>query len=121
MFSIGIDIIEVARIEATEKKFGQRFLARVFTEGEISFCEKRKDRYESYAARFACKEAILKAIGTGKSSGIRWKDMEIIDDGHHAPVVKLRRRVKKIVGSKKITLSLSHIKEYAVAVALLNK
>lgn len=121
MFSIGIDIIEVARIESAEKKFGRRFLNRVFTDEEISFCEKRKNRYESYAARFACKEAILKAIGTGKSLGIRWKDMEIIDDGHHAPVVKLGGKVKKIVGSKKIILSLSNIKEYAVAVALLNE
>lgn len=121
MFSIGIDIIEVARIEATEKKFGQRFLDRVFTDREISFCEKRKNRCEAYAARFACKEAILKAIGTGKSPGIRWKDMEIIDDGHHAPIVKLKGKVREIVGSNKIILSLSHIKEYAVAVALLNK
>jgi len=118
MLSVGIDIVETARIGATIERFKGRFLRRVFTEEETEFCDGRPNRIQSYAARFAAKEAILKALGTGKSQGIRWRDMEIIDDEHSRPAVRLHGRVKELV-SGEVHLSLSHTSSSAVAVCII--
>jgi holo-[acyl-carrier protein] synthase len=72
----GVDIAEVPRIRASIERFGDRFLRRIFTEGEIRYCERKATRFESYAARFAAKEAGMKALGTGWSRGVRWRDTE---------------------------------------------
>src|SRR6266478_1151434 len=73
----GIDIAEVPRIRQTIERHGERFLKRVFTEGEIQYCESKANRVERYAARFAAKEAGMKAIGTGWNHGVRWRDLEV--------------------------------------------
>src|SRR6202158_3069059 len=73
----GIDIAEVPRIEASITRFGTRFLHRIFTEAEIRYCESKANRVERYAARFAAKEAAMKAIGTGWNHGVRWRDIEV--------------------------------------------
>src|SRR3954453_8798334 len=73
----GVDITEVPRVAATIERFGERFLRRVFTDGEISYCESKHNKVERFAARFAAKEAALKAIGTGLRRGISWKDVEV--------------------------------------------
>jgi len=73
----GIDIAEVPRIREVIERHGQRFLQRVFTEGEIQYCESKANRVERYAARFAAKEAGMKALGTGWNHGVRWRDIEV--------------------------------------------
>src|SRR4249920_1648064 len=73
----GIDIAEVPRIEASIARFGDRFLRRIFTEAEIRYCESKANKTERYAARFAAKEAAMKAIGTGWNRGVTWKDVEV--------------------------------------------
>lgn len=115
---VGIDIVETQRIRATIERFRERFLKRVFTNREIEFCENRPNSYESYGARFAAKEAILKALGTGKSKGIRWKDMEILDDEDSRPTAKLYGRLRELVDGE-LHLSLSHTRNFAIAVCIL--
>src|SRR4249919_1231216 len=73
----GIDIAEVPRIAESIQRFGDRFLKRIYTEGEIRYCDSKANRVERYAARFAAKEASMKALGTGWSRGIRWRDIEV--------------------------------------------
>src|SRR5215469_221381 len=73
----GIDIAEVPRIADSIEKFGDRFLNRVFTDGERAYCDSKANRHERYAARFAAKEAAMKAIGTGWNHGVRWRDIEV--------------------------------------------
>lgn len=117
---VGIDIVETSRIKATIERFGERFLTRVFTVSEREFCDSRADPYQSYGARFAAKEAILKALGTGKSEGIRWQDMEIIDDEHSRPEVRLYGKVQELVAGK-LHISLSHTAQLAVAICVLEE
>jgi holo-[acyl-carrier protein] synthase len=117
--SLGIDIVEVKRVKTLMEKWGDRFLHRVFTPGEIAYCRGKNAPEQSFAARFAAKEAILKAIGTGLSQGIRWTSMEIVNDENGSPSVKLGERIKDKIGDKKILISMSHTKEYAVAQAIL--
>jgi holo-[acyl-carrier protein] synthase len=117
--SLGIDLVEVKRIKNLMEKWGERFLHRVFTPGEITYCKSKNSPEQSFAARFAAKEAILKAMGTGLSQGIRWTSMEIVNDKNGSPSVKLGKRIKDIIGDKKILISMSHTKEYAVAQAIL--
>ena len=72
----GIDIAEVPRIAESIKRFGERFIRRIFTDGEIRYCDSKANRFERYAARFAAKEAAMKALGTGWNHGVRWRDVE---------------------------------------------
>jgi holo-[acyl-carrier protein] synthase len=117
--SLGIDLVEVKSIKILMEKWGDRFLHRVFTPWEISYCKSKSSPEQSLAARFAAKEAILKAIGIGLSQGIRWTSMEIVNDKNGRPSVKLGKRIKDKIKNKKILISMSHTKEYAVAQAIL--
>jgi holo-[acyl-carrier protein] synthase len=117
--SLGIDVVEVKRVKILMEKWGDRFLHRVFTPLEIAHCNSKKTPEQSLAARFAAKEAILKAIGTGLSQGISWTSMEIVSDKNGAPIAKLGKRIKDKIGDKKILISMSHTKEYAIAQAIL--
>lgn len=121
----GVDIIEVKRIEESIKKFDIVFLNKIFTENEIEYCESKKtQKYQSYAARFAGKEAVLKAISDFLQNkfNVEWKDIEIINNQNGRPFVKLNKKlVDKIENymNKKINInfdiSISHIKEMAIA------
>ena len=117
--SSGIDIVEVKRVKRLMERWGDRFLHRVFTPWEIAYCKGKSAPEQSLAARFAAKEAILKAAGTGLSGGIRWTSMEIVNDKNGRPSVKLGKRIKDKIGNKKILISMSHTQEYAVAQAIL--
>jgi holo-[acyl-carrier protein] synthase len=117
--SLGIDIVEVKRVKGLVDRWGDRFLHRIFTPWEISYCKSKSSPEQSLAARFAAKEAILKAIGTGLSQGIRWTSMEIVNDKNGCPNVRLGKRIKDKIKDKKILISMSHTKEYAVAQAIL--
>jgi len=116
---VGIDLVEVVRLQRLIEDWGDRFKKRIFTEREIAFCEAMKNKYQSYAGRFSAKEALLKALGTGLSHGVRWKNMEVIDDGRSIPGFSLEGRVAELVGERDISLSLSHTSKYATAVVLI--
>ncbi len=118
MVRVGIDIVETARIRTIIERFQERFLTRVFTDEEIKFCGRRPNPYQSYGARFAAKEAILKALGTGKSNGIGWKDMEILADEHSRPTTRLYGKLKELVDGE-LHLSLSHTATLAIAICIL--
>ena len=116
---IGTDIIEVDRIKDSIEKLGDKFLNRVFTANEIGYCESKKaTKYEHYAARFAGKEAVFKAISPMLKNkfSIDWTDVEILNDEQSRPYVTFYKEELKNVN---IDLSLSHIKAYAVATAIL--
>lgn len=119
----GVDIIEIDRLRKSIEDL-QGFRDRVFTEGEISYCEKRsRAKYESYAARFAAKEAVLKALGTGLSDGLEWKQIEVLNDEKGKPYVLLYQKVLETfntMGGKSIDISLSHSGELAVAYAVID-
>src|SRR2546428_1074221 len=107
----GIDITEVPRIAESIQRFGYRFLRRVFTEGEIQYCESKANRVERYAARFAAKESAMKALGTGWSRGIRWRDIEVVRQPGSRPTIKFHGRAAEFaarLNTKNWGLSLSH-------------
>lgn len=114
----GVDIIEIDRLrESIEETNG--FREKVFTENEINYCEKRnKARYESYAVRFAGKEAVLKALGTGLAEGLEWKMIEILNDERGKPYVELTQKALELyegMSARDMDISVSHCAEYAVA------
>ena len=118
--SSGVDIIEISRIKRVLDRYAQRFLDRVYTEGEIVYC---RGRAPNLAARFAAKEATMKALGTGVR-GVGWKDIEITRRESGAPGVLLhgraQRRARRL-GVLDIALSLSHSREYAVAFVVVQR
>ena len=118
----GVDIAEVPRIRKSIERFGERFLRRVFTEGEIRYCERKARRFESYAARFAAKEAGMKAIGTGWNHGVRWRDIEVSRQPGGRPTIRFHGKAAEFaarLGAVHIALSLSHTAEQAIAQVIL--
>ena len=116
----GTDIIEINRIKESLEKYNERFKKTIFTRNEIDYCESHKNqKYQHYAARFAAKEAIFKAISEKIINKYRWTDFEIVNLGNGKPIVKLYTEISEL---ESIDLSMSHCKEYAVAtVAVLFK
>jgi holo-[acyl-carrier protein] synthase len=113
---IGIDLVKIDRIDKAGKHEG--FLERLFTDREREYCSRQKFPAQHYAARFAAKEALLKAIGTGWSAGVKWTDMEVLHGEGGGPIVNLTGRVKDLIdlkGVKQVFLSYSHDEGYAVA------
>jgi len=124
IFGIGIDTIEVPRIERTISEYGDQFINRIFTEDETVYCRLRKMSGEHFAARFAAKEAFAKAIGTGIRRGFIWKEVEVCKELSGKPVIELNgtmiKKVEKIIGGMyKIQLSLSHTKNIAEAMVVI--
>jgi holo-[acyl-carrier protein] synthase len=118
----GIDIAEVPRIAESIKRFGDRFIARIFTEGEIHYCDSKANRVERYAARFAAKEAAMKAIGTGWNHGVSWQDIEVTRQPGGRPTILFHRKAAEFaakLGAKHIALSLTHTKDFAMAQVIL--
>lgn len=115
----GIDLVETARMDQLIDRHGDHFLSRVFTEAERAYCDgSAKRRSEHYAARFAAKEAVLKAIGTGWRSGIAWTDVEVMRAPSGEPSIKCCGKVAEIAESKGVTgwsISISHTDAHAVA------
>lgn len=122
--SVGTDIIEVYRIRETLERTA-RFAERVFTEKERAYCEaKGAASFQSYAARFAAKEAFLKALRTGWRGKITWHDIEVFNDDFGAPSLEIRGEAKQILknfGADKVHLSMSHTTEHATATVILEK
>jgi len=119
---IGIDIVNIDRIERLIARWGNLFLSRVFTEREIIWCQKRARSPECFATRFAAKEAFLKAIGWGLRNGIQWRDIEVENDPMGKPLLAFHRRAKEVLKAHRIKqalITLSHDRPYAVAHVLL--
>jgi len=115
--SIGVDIVEIERVESAIKRWGERFLNRIYTEAELRICQ---DSFLSLAARFAAKEAVMKALGTG-GRGIGWREIEILTDEAGRPSVKLYGQAlnkAEELNLKEVSVSLSDSKQHAVAVAI---
>jgi holo-[acyl-carrier protein] synthase len=114
----GVDVVEVRRIEESVRRFGDRFLERVFTAGEIAYCLRKKAFGESLAARFAAKEAGAKALGTGISQGVSWKELEVVRAPGEAPRLLLhggaRERAERL-GVERVLLAITHGGGLAVA------
>ena len=126
IFGIGTDIINIKRLDKTLKKRGKNFKKRIFSENEIKYCEAKKNSSPFYAKRFAAKEALSKALGTGIRKGIYFKEIEILNNNFGKPYIKLRGSTanffKKIVKSKKrfIYLSLSDDTPWAQATVIIS-
>lgn len=121
IFGIGIDLVEIERIAGSIEEFGDRFLERVFTPAERGYCEAMSAPARHYAARFAAKEAVAKALGTGVGAALGWRDMEIVRDGKGAPGVVLSGRGKEFAereGIARVLVSMSHDRGHAVAQAV---
>ena len=121
IIGIGTDIIECLRIAQMIERHGELFITRVYTQTEIQYCQCRKQATQHFAGRWAAKEAILKALGTGWRRGISWRDIEIRNESGGRPVVALRGGARDIVESLGITqmlISISHCRSHATAYAL---
>lgn len=122
MNAIGIDIVEIKKLEKVSKKWGEGFLKKVYTAKELAYSRKRRYPYQHLAARFAAKEAIFKALGEVEKNFVGWKNIEIVNDAYGKPVVFWHGKaeaVRKKRGLKGALVSLSHTENYAVASAML--
>lgn len=121
IYGIGNDIVEVLRIAHMIERHGELFLNRVFTPREIEYCSSRKAAHQHYAGRWAAKESILKAFGTGWARGIQWRDMEIRNDAAGKPRVALAGGARKMCEQLEIAdviISISHCRCHATALAI---
>jgi len=112
--AVGVDIIEIERIEGAIQRWGERFLERVYTPAEVAYC---RDRVPELAVRFAAKEAVSKALGTGMR-GVDWREMEVLPDTRGKPLIHLHGRAKaraEELGLSNFAVSLSHSREFAIA------
>jgi holo-[acyl-carrier protein] synthase len=119
---IGVDIVEIEKIERAMIRRGDRLRARAFTPLEIEYCEARANKYQHYAARFAAKEAVFKAISTGWRQGVGWNDVEVANQLSGKPFLILRGKTLEFssqLGARRYWLSLSHTDHYAVAQVIL--
>ena len=118
----GVDLAEVPRIRSAIERYGERFIQRIYTPLEIAYVERKANRFERYAARFAAKEAGMKAIGTGWSHGVLWKDFEVTNLPSGQPILRLHGVAAQVAekrGVRKIALSLTHTAELAMAHVIL--
>ena len=119
---IGIDLAKIPRMRRVVERWDERFLRRVFTDEEIAYCRRRRDPIPHFAARFAAKEAALKALGTGLRMGVRWRDLEVRRERGEAPTMVLSGRCRAIAlakGARRVLVSLTHDGDYAVAQVML--
>ena len=122
--AIGIDLVEISRIEEKLSRGNLRFRNRVFTPAEIEYCESRASRFASYAARFAAKEAAMKALGTGWGKGVRWRDIEVHRQPGKRPTIRFHGKAAEFagrLGASNVALSISHTPEQAIASVILEK
>jgi holo-[acyl-carrier protein] synthase len=118
----GVDLAEVARIRDAISRHGPRFIQRIYTELEIAYVERKANRFERYAGRFAAKEAGMKAIGTGWKRGVRWQDFEVANLPSGRPTLRLHgeaARIAETMGVKNISLSITHTAELGMAHVIL--
>ena len=122
ILGMGVDIAEVDRIRNAIDRHGRRFIERIYTPGEIAYVERKANRFERYAGRFAAKEAGMKAIGTGWKRGVRWKDFEVANLTSGKPILRLHgeaARVAEGLGVKAVSLSITHTAALGMAHVIL--
>jgi holo-[acyl-carrier protein] synthase len=118
----GVDVVEIARFRKVLERLKDRFILRVFTPAEQQFCNAHRDPAPHYAARFAAKEALFKALGTGWAKGVTWLDVEVLRERQDAPAMVLHgeaQRLSASMGTHRVHLSLSHSEQWAVAMVIL--
>lgn len=119
--ALGMDLTQISRFEAAYARRGERLLARLFTDGERAYCERKKERMSSYAGRFAVKEAVMKVLGTGWARGVRWRDIEVVRAPGSAPMVALHGASARLAAAKgiaRIHITITHDAGIAAAVAV---
>jgi holo-[acyl-carrier protein] synthase len=116
---IGIDILEIQRIRRTIERYGDPFLEKVFTPGEIAYCKGKHNMYQHFAARLASKEAFSKALATGWRGAFRWKDVEIINDTSGQPHIRLHGPLRPGLAVSTILVTLSHSDSHVVAAVVI--
>jgi holo-[acyl-carrier protein] synthase len=122
LIGTGVDLIEIERIANSIERYGERFLHRVYTDHEIAYCSRKRSSAESFAVRFAAKEAGAKALGTGISRGVTWNEFEVGREPGGRPVLELRGRAELLareLGVRTISLSLTHTGSLAMATVLM--
>jgi holo-[acyl-carrier protein] synthase len=120
----GVDVVEIARLRNTLERLKDRFIQRVFTPEEQQFCNQHRDPAPHYAARFAAKEAVFKALGTGWAKGVTWQDVEVLRQPREAPTLSLHgeaQRLTQSMGTTRVHLSLSHSEHSAIAMVILEQ
>lgn len=122
IIGIGVDIIEIDRIKESIEKFGDHFLNKIFTQKEIKYCLSKHNKYQHFAARFAAKESIAKALATGWNKEFSWQNIEISNQPNGSPVVTLLGSLKNfLTPDKELKISMSHSKNYVVGMAVIYK
>jgi holo-[acyl-carrier protein] synthase len=117
---LGIDIIEIDRVKKSIDEYGSQFLDKVYTEAEIYYCNNKFNKYQHFAARFAAKEAVYKAMASGWKEGLRWKDIEIENESTGMPKVKPSGRLRSFLSAnKELKISISHSDNYVTCVAII--
>lgn len=117
---VGTDIIEIERVQQSIERYGKKFLDRLFTTKEQEYCLSHRESGRHFAGRFAAKEAVAKAFGTGIGESVGWLDIEILNDADGKPKLFLSQHIKDTFKSPVVHLSISHCKDYAVAFAVLD-
>jgi holo-[acyl-carrier protein] synthase len=118
----GVDLAEVPRIQAAAERFGDRFIHRIYTQAEIAYVRRKANAYQRYAARFAAKEAGMKAIGTGWRHGVKWQDFEVANLPSGKPTLRFHgvaAEFARKLGVRNVSLSLTHTAEYGMAHVIL--
>jgi holo-[acyl-carrier protein] synthase len=127
VFGIGIDIIEIDRVQKSIEKYGEHFLNKIYTPGELEYCLNKTNKYQHFAARFAAKEAVYKALSSEKdnpesensAANVGWQDIEILNEPNGMPVVKVFGKIKKLLnGERSLKISISHSRDYVTCVAI---
>jgi holo-[acyl-carrier protein] synthase len=116
---IGVDIIEIDRIRRSIEETGPRFLEKIYAPAEVAYCNAKAYRYQHFAARFAAKEALSKAVATGWAGEFRWKDVEITNHPSGKPDIVLHGSLKALLGTARVHLSMSHSDSHVVAMVVI--
>ena len=122
IIGIGIDIIEISRIKKSIDKYKDHFLDKIFTPGEIEYCNSKANKYQHYAARFSAKEAVAKAMSTGWNNEFSWQNIEVFNEPTGMPYVKLTGKLESFLADgKELKISMSHSQDYTTCVAIIYK
>ena len=116
---VGVDVVEIPRMQRAIDTWGSAFLKRIFTDNELLYAQSKKNPTPHIAARFAVKEAVAKALTTGWSGGFRWKDVEIINDTSGRPTIVLYGNVKELLKGSRVLVSISHSENVVIGFALI--
>ena len=121
IIGLGTDIAEVVRIGKMIERHGEHFLQRVYTEAEITYCQRRKEFTQHFAGRWAAKEAVMKTLGTGWARGVGWRDIEVCSSRSGQPSIALyggAREMAELLGIREVLITISHCRAYATATAI---